>query len=137
MKATELYSENIINKIAEYEAYDKFNDFLYKNKGCDEIFTDINNGKDRFILVNASNRLSKELTPEISSIFHNKKCVVNGIEGIIEHPLTITYQEEELTNETSFRKGIALWVNTGNSLTTHLYNASEIEIIQSFKYYNT
>lgn len=145
--------KELILQLEEIRICDKFNSFLYKNKECNEYFaTNILKAEydDRFIFVRKKNRLEREMAPIVHELFHGKYCVVKqhisrpGVKsgstviGHIEHPLTRTYGKDhkETSNDVSIRTGsdgketIALWVNTGDKHTTHLYNLEDIELME-------
>jgi len=128
--------------IKRYNAASKLNIFLYKNKGSNDLFNELfgnqyGNHADRFQLVDICNKISRELTPGMHR-FHGKNCIVDGIKGVIKHELKREYDGRILDNETCFRASsyedvnceetIALWVETGDKFTSHLYTIDKIKI---------
>lgn len=128
--------------IKRYNAASKLNNFLYKEEASKDLFMDTflhkcGTGADRFQLVDMCNKISRELTPGIHR-FHGKTCMIDGIAGVIKHELKREYIGRILDNETCFRASsyedvnceetIALWVETGDKFTSHLYTIDKIKI---------
>ena len=134
------FNTQIQELIKEFNTNSKANNMLYKDKAVREMFKTLY-GIDRFTFVDRCNQISTELIPHIT-VYHGTKVIIKGrhdgeiINGIIEHLPTSIYEGRLLNNEVSFRsyldgsEGIALWVNTGDKLTTHLYNAENIELVK-------
>lgn len=108
-------------------------------------------GRDQFIT--RCHQIEKELTPVIREMYHGQEVRVygtrlpkEGVRGTIKHELTHTYSRSDGTegvtdNNVSFRglddgnalceQTIALWVETGDKYTTHLYTADRIYLVGS------
>lgn len=135
------FNTQIQELVKEFNINSKANYMLYSNRDVEELFETLY-GTDRFTFVNRCNQISTELIPHITT-YHGSKVTIKGrhdgevINGIIEHLPTRIYEGRLLNNEVSFRgyldgsEGISLWVNTGDNLTTHLYNAENIELVEN------
>lgn len=146
MILSQTFPIEIQDLIREYNTNHTFNTFLYKFPECNELFKQ-QYGKgynDRFEFVHACFRIERQLTPLIHKLYHGKRVrLKNGIEGTIRHELTREYDGRTLENETSFRSGdqwqvndlasqvqhIELWVETGNRMTSHLYDTADMELL--------
>ena len=143
-------SQKVQELINLYNANSKLNKFLYNNKDCNELLKSII-GNDRWQFVVKSNQIERDLIPLITPL-HGKKvkilCPHSGTvnEGIIEHLPTRQYKDyngvlKTTDNTVSFRRNhenssnydanetIALWVNTGDKYSTHLYSIDDLELI--------
>ena len=124
----------------------KINSFLYKEEDCNQLLKTFIKGKsneelsfDRWEFVNMCNNIERELIPFIYDNYHGKKVTTSeGIEGVIEHLTKRTFENRELDNTVSFRwtndacteETIALWVNTGDKYTTHLYTVNNLTLTE-------
>lgn len=146
MKAIELLTPSMLALVAECSALDKLNHFLYTHDDCNNVLKSYMNGKDRWAFVSRKNQIAAELVANIHNIFHGRQVIVpdifgkpKNITGIIEHDLVRNYEGRIFTNNVLFRsiesgntmsgETIALWVNTGDKYTSHLYNIDKIEIV--------
>lgn len=137
------FNSEIENLVKEFNISSRANTMLYRDKEVADLLK-ATHDVDRFSFVDKCNRISRRLIPLITS-FHNTKVVVKHtrtgeiLKGVIEHLPTRFYtnhnqEKKETPNEVSFRtysdgtEGIALWVNTGDKFTTHLYNAENIQL---------
>ena len=137
------FNAEIQELVKEFNVNSRANKMLYKDKEVANMLQVLHN-IDRFNFVNKCNKISRKLIPLITP-FHNTKVVVKStrtgeiLKGVIEHLPTRFYtdhnqEKKETSNDVSFRyysdgtEGIALWVNTGDSFTTHLYNAEDIQL---------
>lgn len=137
------FNKQIKKLIKEYNLYSRANTMLYKDNDVAEMLKCLHN-VNRDIFINKMFKIERELIPLITP-YHNRMVIVTDKDGkhyhgIIEHLPTREYtnsstgKKETTDNTISFRKyndnseGIALWVNTGNKFTTHLYNAEDIEL---------
>lgn len=142
--------EDIINKdtqllITEYNANTKLNSFLAKHEDCDELFkqfvTKAGGYEGRFTLVRRCNQIERELITYVHDNFHGIKCRVKTpkgeIDGIIQHDKYRMFEGRKVDYTVSFRRRfedanysepetIALWVDTMDRFTTHLYPISQI-----------
>lgn len=140
------FSIEIQKLVLEYNLYSRANTMLYKDKDVAEMLKSLY-GVDRFVLVNRCNSISRRLIPLIAPLHGTTVFVTckDGeiLKGIIEHPATRVYLDSngvqrETPNEVAFRDSytgsevIALWVNTGNKLTSHLYNAEFIQTEEEY-----
>ena len=140
------FSTEIQKLVLEYNLYSRANTMLYKDKDVAEMFKSLY-GIDRFDFVNNCNSISKKLIPLIAPLHGTNVFVTckdgEVLKGTIEHPLTRMYIDSEgfqreTPNEVAFRNSyggsevIALWVNTGNKLTSHLYNAEFIQTEEEY-----
>lgn len=140
MTIQELLDKNatILELVKEYNSNSKTNQILYDNPDVAEILQRLHS-VERFDFVVRCNQITKELIPFVTP-YHNKSVIVTKdnkqINGIILHPETRTYEERTLDNNVAFRTfengkdGIALWVYTGDSYSSHLYNSEDITIIE-------
>lgn len=132
-------SKEIQELVKEYNINSKANNMLYKDEEV-AIMMKTKYNLDRFDFVEKCNSISVKLIPLITPL-HGKKVTVNGrngvVKGVIEHLPTrvytnITGEKRTTDNTVSFRtykddsEGIALWVNTGDKFTTHLYNVEDM-----------
>lgn len=131
------FNEEIQKLVVQYNIYDRANTMLYKDKEVSNMLKELHN-IDRFNFLMKCNIISDKLVSFITP-YHNTKVFVTSkggelIHGVIEHLPTREYNGRTLKNSVSFRtyadlsEGIALWVNTGNPFTTHLYNAEDIQL---------
>ena len=137
------FNLEIENLVKEFNINSRANTMLYRDEEVANMLKDLHN-IDRFSFVDKCNKISRELIPLITS-FHNTKVVVKNtrtgkiIKGVIQHLPTRFYtnhnqEKNETSNAVSFRtysdgtEGIALWVDTGDKFTTHLYNAENIQL---------
>ena len=123
------FNSEIENLVKEFNINSRANEMLYRDREVAALLK-ATHDVDRFTFVDRCNKISRKLIPLITS-FHNTKVIVKNkrtgelLKGVIEHLPT---------NDVSFRtysddtEGIALWVNTGDKFTTHLYNAEEIQL---------
>lgn len=134
-----IFNNQIQELVKEFNLNQRANTMLYKDNDVAEMLKSLHK-IDRFQFVMRYNQISKELIPLITP-YHNRLVVVtekngNIIHGVIEHLPTRMYDNgtKETSNDVSFRtyqdnsKGIALWINTGDKRTTHLYNAENIQL---------
>jgi hypothetical protein len=133
------FNKEIQELVKQYNINSRANTMLYKDKDVAEMFKSLHN-IDRFQFVMKCNQIAKELIPLITP-YHNRLVVITEksgkmTHGIIEHLPTRMYDNntKETSNNVKFRtysddsEGIALWVNTGNKFSTHLYNAEDIQL---------
>jgi hypothetical protein len=136
------FNAEIQNLVNEYNVYSRANTMLYKNPDVAEMLLSLYT-IDRFQFTMKCSKIEMELISLITP-YHNKPVTItdkygNTIHGVIEHLPTREYTESNgnkrtTNNNVSFRyydndsQGIALWVNTGDVKTTHLYNADMIEL---------
>ncbi len=149
MKAIELLTPEIIALISEHNACDQLNTFLYKHDECNKLFAELTNGKDRWQLVIRINQIERLLIEPIHALFHNKEVIITEtgvrkqraekktVTARIIHNKTREYNNQILDNSVSFRtddngnETIALWVDTGDKYSTHLYNIDLIELVEN------
>lgn len=129
--------------VKEFNVNSRAITMLYKDKEVANMLKDLYD-IDRFSFIDKCNKISRELIPLITPL-HNTKVVVKStrtgkiLKGVIQHLPTRFYtdhnqEKKETPNSVSFRtysdgtEGIALWVDTGDSFTTHLYNAENIQL---------
>lgn len=136
------FSEQINELVKEYNANSRANTMLYKDKEVEKLFKSMY-GIDRFEFVHKCNSISKALIALITP-YHDRAVIIidrnnKPISGVIEHLPTRVYtgqngEQKTTSNDVSFRtysdgsEGIALWINTGDKYTTHLYNAENIQL---------
>jgi len=137
------FNSEIENLVKEFNISSRANTMLYGDKEVADLLK-ATHDVDRFIFVNRCDRISRKLISLITP-FYNTKVIVKStrtgeiLKGVIEHLPTRFYtdhnqEKKETPNDVSFRKysdgteGIALWVNTGDYFTTHLYNAEDIQL---------
>lgn len=130
---------DIVQMIKQHNINSKLNNFLYKNEDCNEFIKELT-GQDRWQFVTKNNKIERELITYIHDNFHNRKCIVNGKEGVIKQEKTREFENRTYDNSISFRREyedstysapetIALWVETDNKMTSHLYTVNNIHII--------
>ena len=126
------FNKEVQDLVHEYNMYSRANVMLYKDDEVADMLKTLHK-IDRFEFVNHCNEISEKLIPLITP-YDGKSVVVETkkgpvIHGIIEHSPIRMYEGKVLHNNVTFRLqsdgkyGIALWINTGDVLTTHLYNA--------------
>ena len=137
------FNSKIKELVKEFNINSRANRMLYRDEEVANMLKDLHD-IDRFDFVDKCNKISRKLIPLITP-FHNTKVVVKStrtgevLKGVIEHLPTRFYtapnqEKKETSNDVSFRtysdgtEGIALWVNTGDIFTTHLYNAEDIQL---------
>lgn len=137
------FNLEIENLVKEFNINSRANTMLYRDEEVANMLKDLHN-IDRFIFVDRCNSISRKLISLITP-FHNTKVVVKStrtgevLKGVIQHLPTRFYtdhnqEKRETSNDVSFRtysdgtEGIALWVDTGDKFTTHLYNAEDIQL---------
>lgn len=137
------FNSDIQKLVKEFNINSRANKMLYRDEEVANMLKELHN-IDRFSFINKCNKISRELIPLITP-FHNTKVVVKStrtgetLKGVIQHLPTRFYtdhnqEKKETSNDVSFRtysdgtEGIALWVNTGDKFTTHLYNAEDIQL---------
>ena len=137
----DLLTPEELEMIATYNAANKLNTFLYKNNDAHRLMKSnyaqaYNIEVDRFDFVRIQDHIARKLTDSIRR-FHGMEVIVGGKLGRIEHELTRTFKGGTYSNHVSFRgvdgsdeETIALWVNTGDNYTTHLYNIDKIEVVK-------
>ena len=125
------FNKEIQDLVREYNMYSRANVMLYKDDEVADMLKTLHK-IDRFEFVNHCNKISEKLIPLITP-YDGKSVVVKTkkgpvIHGIIEHSPIRMYEGKVLHNNVTFRLqsdgkyGIALWINTGDVITTHLYN---------------
>lgn len=146
----EILSAQMKQLIAEYNTYSKISTFFYHNPDCRKLLMD--GGKYNEY---RSHQIETELTPIVNEHLDGKRVRVQCsafhggkiIDGVIRHALTREVQYNgvgemhTIQKEVSFRgvndgnaldeQTIALWVDTGDRYTTHLYTADRIELVDS------
>lgn len=140
MNIQDQLSPEVQHHIADYNANSKLNTFLYNNVDCNKLFgTSTTHNDDRWLLVRNMGKIEYKLIKYIHENFHDKRVTVDSIKGIIKHPLTRYYdnngEQKETHNDVSFRsvngsETIALWVETDNKFSTHLYTIDQITVIE-------
>ena len=142
------FNKEVQDLVHEYNIYSRANVMLYKDDEVADRLKTLHK-IDRFEFVNHCNKISEKLIPLITP-YDGKSVVVKTkkgpvIHGIIEHSPIRMYEGKVLHNNVTFRLqsdgkyGIALWINTGDVMTTHLYNAENINLKTPFTneiYYN-
>jgi hypothetical protein len=136
------FNKQIQALVKEFNTNSRANTMLYKDKDVAEMLRVLHN-IDRFDYVMRCNSISKLLIDLITP-YHNRLVIITindkTIHGVIKHLPTRMYTDTQgnnrtTANEVSFRtyldgtEGIALWVDTGDRETTHLYNAEFIELL--------
>lgn len=147
----ELLIPAVLMRVEEYNICSRLNSFFYKDDKAHQ-YLKKSGMSDRTNLIMRCHVIKSELIAWVHHVFHNQRCqvVVGGktIEGVIKHELTRVYtdskgQPQNTTNDVSFRReyedatysapeNIALWVDTGDKYTTHLYNATQIMFNDDF-----
>jgi len=146
-----IFNKEILKLVKEYNINSRANSMLYKDKEVEEMLKSLH-GVDRWKFVTKCNAIAKELIPLITP-FHGTPVIVcnkrgDSIKGIIEHPARRLYIDDngnvkETDNSVCFRnysdksEGIALWVNTGDKRTSHLYNSNDIELAKDYHELNS
>lgn len=147
----EILSAQIKQLIAEYNTHSKLSTFFYHNPDCKRLAL----GEDSKYSEYRSHQIETELTPIVNEHLDGKRVRVQCskfhggkiIDGVIHHSLTREVQYNgvgemhTIQKEVSFRglndgnaldeQTIALWVETGDKYTTHLYTADRIELVDS------
>lgn len=132
------FNKQVVELVKQANVNDRVNNILFKDREVAEMFKSLYK-LDRFDFVIKTNKIAKELIPFITP-FHNKSVIVTDkkgkmLHGVIEHLPTRINDGKTLDNNVSFRTfkdgsiGIALWVNTGNKYSTHLYNSEDITLL--------
>lgn len=123
--------------IAKYNTASRANQLFYNDKGVNHMMVTLYPDFDRFKFVNICNQVSYDLIDWVCSLDGTVVVLPNGLSGVIEHKSTRTYEDRELRNSVSLRCNseidnsiatIAVWVNTGDRGTTHLYNLDRLQI---------
>lgn len=139
MTLAEMFPKIVVDLIDEYNINAKFNSYLYKNSGIEKYMR--SKGvltESRFNSVDRCNEISRKLSPIISELYHGKKVKVmsrlHGEQiGTINHPpdkdVSFRYNHNEPVNITTSNEHIELWVDTGNSATSHLYSTLEMQLV--------
>ena len=137
------FNSEIKALVKEFNINSRATTMLFRDKEVANMLKELHN-IGRFSFVDKCNKISRRLIPLITP-FHNTKVVVKStrtgeiLKGVIQHLPTRFYtdhnqEKKETPNDISFRtysdgtEGIALWVNTGDNFTTHLYNAENIQL---------
>jgi hypothetical protein len=137
-----IFNKEIIDLVKEYRILSRANSMLCDDEEVAKMLKSLH-GVDRWNFVDRCNAIARELIPLITP-FHGTPVIVcnkrgDSIKGIIEHPSKRLYNDyngnvKEIDNPVCFRnysdksEGIALWVNTGDRRTSHLYNSEDIEL---------
>lgn len=116
------FNNQIQELVKEFNIKSRANVMLFKDSEVAEMLN-----IDRFQFVIRCNQISQELVPLITP-YHNKPVVItekngNTIHGKIETSNNVVFRTYQDGSE-----GIALWINTGDKSTTHLYNAENIQL---------
>jgi hypothetical protein len=137
-----LFNEEILTLVREYNSYSKANNTLYRDKDVAKMLKTLY-GVDRFNFVDKCNEIARKLIPLILP-YNDKNVIVSvkgkEINGVLRCLATRKYTNSQghvitTDDSVSFRtykdstEGIALWVDTANKFTTHLYNTENIELL--------
>jgi hypothetical protein len=136
------FNKKILKLVKEYNINSRAKSMLCDDEEVAKMLKSLH-GVDRWNFVDRCNAIARELIPLITP-FHGTPVIVcnkrgDSIKGIIEHPSKRLYIDDngnvkETDNSVCFRnysdksEGIALWVNTGDRRTSHLYNSEDIEL---------
>jgi hypothetical protein len=92
-----------------YLALSKLNSFLYSNPECEKA-----SNLDRMKFINTMNSIATKMRQELHDTYHNVKCIVNGVDGVIDSPLAKTYGkngETTIYDAYFIQNELSLWVN--------------------------